>query len=466
MYQPICVPKRRGITAVLAMLFLVLFASLAIGFYAATNTSVIVAHNENSTAKSLLAAETGMDFVRFELSRISIPPNTPSEEVFTHVANHLKQHLESTRNLKPNTVAVTPTTITIPAEAGAYVTLENKGADFRATLELVGEEIRVRTVGRYSPAGSPSGDARLFHRAVQMDYQRQERPSNIFDYAVASRGGVVMRKGSVSATGGAASSIATVMSAREANPAVSVNGGAIGGDLHITAEGLASIGGGSVAGTRDASQILAEHTHVIPMPEFPEIETASFKPYAVNTYRGGSGVLKNVRIPANTNPKFTGGVTIQGILYIEVPNNIEFRGNVNLQGFIVFENKGSSSANSLNMSGNFSHMPLPPGPEFDSLRKIKGIAVLAPTAQMVISGSVDANLIGNVVLGSFANGGSADWTISQGSLITMDRSQDATVFNGKTVKFTSTGKYNLPSAGLLYSSRFWPRSSSYEEVKP
>ena len=83
---------------------------------------------------------------------------------------------------------------------------------------------------------------------------------------------------------------------------------------------------------------------------------------------------------------------------------------------------------------------------------------------MVISGSVDSYLLGNVILGTFSNGGSADWTIDKGSLVAMDQYSDAAVFNGKTVKFTATGQYNMPSAGLRYSSYFKPQGSTYDEV--
>jgi hypothetical protein len=145
---------------------------------------------------------------------------------------------------------------------------------------------------------------------------------------------------------------------------------------------------------------------------------------------------------------------------------VEFRGNVDLQGFIVFENKNTSAVNVVDMRGNFSQMPLPSGAEFDSLRAITGVSILAPTARMVISGSVDSYLLGNVILGTFANGGSADWTIDKGSVIAMDQISDAASFNGKTVKFTATGQYNMPSAGVRYSSYFKPQTSTYDEVKP
>jgi len=73
---------------------------------------------------------------------------------------------------------------------------------------------------------------------------------------------------------------------------------------------------------------------------------------------------------------------------------------------------------------------------------------------------------GQCDLGTFSNVGSADWTIDKGSVIAMDQASDAAVFNGKTVKFTATGQYNMPSAGVRYSSYFKPQTSTYDEVKP
>jgi hypothetical protein len=448
---------RRGVTALLAMIFLVLFATLAVGFYASTNQTAVVATNEKNGTISLTAAESGMDFIRYQLALIKVPPTTPPDQYFSYVADHLEAALEGSGNLGAQSVAVSSSSVTIPANPNAYIKADNNGADFRATLEKVGTNIRVKTTGRYINAVASN-------RAVQMDYQPTEVPTNIFGFAVASPGRVVMQKGSVTSTGGAAASIASILSAKTSTPAINISGGTIGGDLNITAPGLATVTGGSVGGTTILAQILNQHTHVVQQPEFPYVDTTYFKQFAVNTYSDGS-LLKNMRIPAGTNPKFTGGATIQGILYVESPNTVEFRGNVDLQGFIVFENKNSSAVNVIDMRGNFSQTPLPAGAEFDALRGIAGISMLAPAAKIVISGSVDSFLSGNVIVGGFNNGGSADWTIDKGSIIAMDTG-DAAVFNGKSVKFTATGQYNLPTAGLKYSSYFKPKGSTYDEVKP
>src|SRR5688572_17472469 len=225
-------PTRRGVVAVIAMLFLVLFASLAIGLYTAAATNAVVSTNEKNGTISLTAAESGMDFVRYQLARIRVPPTTPPDQVFSYVADHLRDALEDTGNLGTHKVAVTNDTVTIPGNPNAFIKVNSNGAEFRATLEKVGTDIRVKTTGHYINASASN-------RAVQMDYQPTAVNTTVYNYAVAAQGGVVMQKGTLGATGGADSTIASVMSAKSTAPAVRVSGGTIGGDLNITAPNLA-----------------------------------------------------------------------------------------------------------------------------------------------------------------------------------------------------------------------------------
>src|SRR3954470_19711876 len=90
--------KRRGVSAVLAMLFLVLFSSLAVGFYAAVNTSVQIAHNETYGRRALLAAESGMEFIRYQLSNIAVPQGTKPEDMWTVACTQLKSQMDRTAN--------------------------------------------------------------------------------------------------------------------------------------------------------------------------------------------------------------------------------------------------------------------------------------------------------------------------------------------------------------------------------
>jgi Tfp pilus assembly protein PilX len=452
--------SRRGIAAVLVMLYLSLFATLALGFYAGVTTSIRIARNDQHNAKALLAAESGLQFMRYHLANVSIAPD--STTVLNDLYTDLKARLEGTGNFANKTIALSGNTIAIPAESGAYVSLNaTDHTGFTASITEWNGNIVCTVTGR----GGAADDATsaVSARGVSLDFLRKPIPTTAFDYAVASKGRVAVLKGSITGIAGVSNdSIATIMSARGSSPAVSISGGAIGGDINIVGSGLASVTGGTVGGVSNASDILSNHTHVVPAPHFPVVDTAIFRQYATNIYTGGSS-LENVLIPANTNPTFTGNATIQGIMYIESPNTVTFRGNTTLQGFMVFENAGTVSENVIDMRGNFSQGTLPTGSEFDPLRTTTGIAILAPTASMTTSGSVDSTVRGNMILGTFLNSGSGNLQIDQGTLMTLDPGAAAT-FNGKNVTFTSTGKSNQPSQGLKYDEYYVPVDGSYREL--
>ena len=77
---------RRGIAAMLAMLFLVLISTLAVGFYGATTSSVQVVNNELRAGEALMAAESGMEFIRYHLKNVSVPYGTTQANLFAKLA--------------------------------------------------------------------------------------------------------------------------------------------------------------------------------------------------------------------------------------------------------------------------------------------------------------------------------------------------------------------------------------------
>jgi hypothetical protein len=441
------------------MLYLVLFSVLAVGFYAATNTSNQVTTNDANVARAFMASESGMDFMRRQLATVHVPPNTPPDQVLDALYAELQAKLDGTSNLGGHTIARSGNTILIPGEPDARVKLDSSGeASFRAVITDWAGEIVVKADGKY---GGTAGAG----RAISMDFTREEHTTSVFDYAVASKGQIMMSKGAVTSVAGVDPQIVTMMSGLPSDGAITVTGGTIGGELSVLEGITPTITGGSVAGETSISSIYAEHVNEVEPPEWPTFDTSVYAPYATNTW--GPGVpLVNVRIPAGTNKKFTGNQTIQGIMYIEAPASIEFQGNVNLQGFIVFENAGSGLTNRLTFSGNMTQSPLPNGSEFDALRATSGVAILAPTAAVKMTGSTDSYLRGNVITETFNFAGSADIQIDRGTLMAMSESSNAVVFNGKTVKFTATGKGNTPSIGVSYSTFFKPDPTSYQEVAP
>src|SRR5690242_9676391 len=66
--QLMCKPTgRKGITSVLAMMYMVLFSTLALGFFAASTMNSQIAKNERNEMQAQDAAESGMQFARYQL---------------------------------------------------------------------------------------------------------------------------------------------------------------------------------------------------------------------------------------------------------------------------------------------------------------------------------------------------------------------------------------------------------------
>jgi hypothetical protein len=451
--------NRRGITSVLAMLYLVLIATLAMGFYAATTMSSQISTNDERVARSYLAAESGMDFMRYHLAKVRIPPNTAPEDIVDRLYEDLITLLDDTGNMYGLTIGHSGNTISIPAEAGAMIPLDSRGhTAFRATITDWAGDIVVTVNGR---CGMQS-----VSRAIAMDFNLNELTATAFNNAIASKGQVIIKKGGVTTVAGVDPRIATVMSAKETTGAVTVEGGVVGGELRIVPGATAVVTGGTVAGSSIPSYIQQHHVKEGAAPEFPEIDTSVYAQYATNTYSSGAKTQQNIRIPAGTNPRFAGGDTVQGIMYIESPNTVTFRGNFNLDGFIVFENAGDGSMNVLDFRGGVNQSPLPDGPQFNELRATTGVAIMAPTAAVKLSGNSNSHLRGNLLVDTFYFDGSGDVLIDRGTVMAYNDGPQSVIFAGKTFYFTATGLGNTPNRIFTYSSHFVPDPSSYTELMP
>src|SRR5437667_9854570 len=88
---------RKGVASVLAMLYLVIFSTLAVGFYTAVTTSVQLAHNDERSMNALVSAEAGMQFMRYQLNLAHIPGSTPNNKVL----EELFKALNAAKALQP-----------------------------------------------------------------------------------------------------------------------------------------------------------------------------------------------------------------------------------------------------------------------------------------------------------------------------------------------------------------------------
>jgi hypothetical protein len=451
---------RRGLTALLAMLYLALIASLAVGFYASTNSAAMVTENEKRTNMALMSCESGLDFLRFHLSQLAIPHGQSETQRMQSLCTQLKSQLENTGNFGAKTITITGTTISIPSNPTEYVKLVPNGGEFRATITSMsaGEEgtIRVKITGRN--AGYES------KRAVQMNFVLNQNASKIFDYGLATKG-AISTAGSARIRGATDPSKGSILTTSTAANPVTINGKEVSGDISVAGGGTVTIGGGaSVGGTTDPAEI-ANHIHnSVEAPEFPTLDTDAFKVYATNVYSGGTTLI-NCRIPANTNPKFNAGVNIQGVLYIEAPNNITFGGSVNVHGVIVTQNNpiGNLSTNILNFTGNVTAQPVDTLPEsFGDLRKLTGSFLLAQGFQANFTGSF-GTINGAIIADKVSFTGAAGGTV-MGSIVCLSNNP-LNVSGTSDVIIASTGTSNYP-AGVYFSSFYKVLPGTYEEVKP
>jgi len=463
--------RRRAVTSMLAMLYLVLFAMLAVGFYASTNTAGQVSMNEQRRYRALGAAESGMDFARYQLFQVSIPPTTTADQVITQIYNDLAVQLNGTPNLGAKTVGIDllATTINIPSQANQYITLGSDGSKFHVTithpaLPAGNHSIIVKVTGAYSNSAIAGGDL----AAVQLTYDPLERPTNFFDIGMASKGTVTIdTKNPITGT---PASEASILSTSAANPPVTMLTGSISGDI-TDLNGLnPSIAAGvSVGGSAILADILANHVHHIDpanLPEFPTPDTSVFKKYATNIYVAGKPSYDNIIIPANMNPVISGPVVLRGVVYIQQPNAVKFSGNVTIQGVVVSDNSGIGTllTNTLTFQGaGNTHTgleTLPDLPQFHELRQMGGSFVIAPGYDVKVTGSFSA-ISGNIVGDRVNVQGSADLNIS-GSVVALKNTLTLGTNGVISLKASPSGLHT----GLRFSDRYVPTPSSYDEVKP
>ena len=470
------IPSRRGVASLLAMIYLLLFSVLAVGFYATANVASQVSYSEKRGVEALLAAESGMDFMRNALHQVDIPPDAVGNACLAEVCMDLEDLLNASGNLIGNRVDLNGNTIEVPVGRSNYISLGN-GMRFRAEVtrdtsqDAIPGGDRRRLVVKVIGAANTvtTGDRRA---AVRVSYTATERPTQFFDHGLSSKGAVSVLTGRM--VQGVPSSLASIMSFAPTNPPVTLNntgGGGVAGDIWVPTGTTPSVlAGMSVGGSTSNADIMANHVFRFDpadVPPMPVPNTSIFRPFATNTYVGGKPEYVNTIIPPNINPTFNGHTVIRGVLFVQQPNKVTFSGQVDVQGVIVSENSGMGTllTNVIIFSGNGGvKQGLETLPDDDprfpaALRALHGSLIIAPGFDVQMTGNFGA-LSGHIV----------------GDKVTISGSAAADI-NGAAVALKSTltlsGNSNLTfkpgtggHAGLRFEDRFVPSMATYEEIRP
>jgi hypothetical protein len=408
-----------------------------------------------------------MSFMRWELAQAVIPASTAQNQLLAVTANNLATQMNGTGNLGSGSMSVGyvagSNAIAIPSLQSQSIAVDSQGAGFRADISQSGALLVVK-VTAHDRTGSVS-------RAIQMNYQLVETPSSIFNYGMATKGALSLSggvlKGIPDATRGS-----YLSTTGATNTPLTMSGSAtVTGDVYFTNPNGAVSGSGSIAGTTDTTQ-WPQHIHAgTPAPEFPTVDPSPYVSYMNSTAMTiisastSATPLSNIRIKAGTNPSFSGGGTINGLIYIEAPNKVTFSGGTHITGVIVVSDPNeTTSTNAITFSGG----GVVQGPEnlpasYGALTTMTGVSVLAPNFGLTLTGG-SATFGGSVFAKSVSLSGGSGGSVS-GSVIAYGGA-NTTFSGGSGFTFTNVGSATIPTAGLHFSGRFTPIADSYSEPVP
>jgi hypothetical protein len=439
--------------SVIAMLYLTLFSTLAVGYYAATSVSNEVAHNDQEISKAMFAAESGLDFMRYQLSTVVIPGSAKQSDLLQHVYDGLSAQMDGTGNLGTATIGFSGGAIQVPAGNGTIKLAD--GSQFSATVTSVGADVRVQVAGRFNST--------QVSRHVQLDFRLAQNNSPIFDYGLATRGRITMT-GASFVKGATDAKRGSILSTWDATAtAINISTAIISGEVSLTNSGGAVTGSGTIGGTNVPAKWPIHKG--IGQPEFPSVDTSAFAQYLVGketviTGSTDAAYLKNIRIKKNANPNFSGGPTIEGVIYIEAPNKVLFSGGAHITGVIVVDNPDeATSTNSITIEkGGTLNGPENLSESFGELRNLTGAAILAPNFGLVMTGG-SATVGGTTIVKSLLLSGGSGGTFNGSLILTGNSTLSMSGGSGITISGPPAGSI----AGVKFSGSYQPLMETYLE---
>jgi hypothetical protein len=425
--------KNNGAVLILAMIFIVIFSSLAISFATMSGTNLQVAENQKKIDRARACAESGFDVIRYWMKKVTVPGTTSASQILNQIKTSLNAGIANV------TVSydASSSTITIPT-----VNLDSANASsFHATIKKPTADPNLFQIDVTGIYGSTE-------KTIRVNYLLDVQANTVFDFGVATKGPLSLT-GNVGITGASLSVDASVyIESLNSNLALSVIGSSeIAGDVSIV-NPIANVdlqGGQASIGGETGQAAITNHVDFgVPASNFPIPVTSPFASYATtdinsSTVTSAKATYENVRIVANTNPKFTKQITLKGVVYIETPNVVEFAGGVDVTGIIVGAGStdDNSGTNQLKFTGSVASHPITNLTEakFADIKKEKGTFIIAPGFNVsfggnftTLSGAIAGNGIqfhgnaGGTILGSVINYSNTQMTLSGNSDLYFNRS--------------------------------------------
>jgi len=377
-----------------------------------SGTNVQLASNQQKVDCALASAESGLEVMQYWLTRVTIPNSTIPSNYLSVIANTLQNDL-ATNSISNISLSYDGSTITVPS-----VTLASS-SDMRF-------EVTVRQLNDKTLQMDVTGRNSQIARTIRVDYYIEPYKNTIFNYGIATKGPLNMQ-GSPNVEGLNQSIEADVyIESANDNIALSMKGkSTIAGEVSI-ANPFAnpSVSNSSSIGGETGQDAIDKHITIGATPaDFPVPDPGAFENYVENIFDPAADTttnitLENIRIPAGTNPHFSGNVIIKGIVFIESPNIVQFTGNADVIGIIIGDGNLNSPSedNQIIFRGNVDSRSVSElGGEFGNIRQETGTFLLAPGFSASFGGSFET-LNGVIAASGIEFFGNAGGTIN-GSVI-------------------------------------------------
>ena len=459
--------NRRGVTMIIAMIFLAIFVSLSMSMLTMSSVNAKTASNHHTGGSALNSSLSGIEFMYNWLREVYMPGAVASNDRFEEILTYLQGDM-----------AAAGYTITGEYDYDHYPhelikiniasTMLNSAKGESFTVELVKtENLDIFEMNVYGTSGRIT-------RTSQIQYNFGTRANNVFDFGVATKGPLELSGNiELNGTNVAVQADVYIESASDSEALSIIGNSQIAGDVYITnPDGYADLQGGQASiGGETLPEALDHVTPGTPEMEFPVPEPSLFEHYIEYTFdpavddTSADATYTNTLIPADTNPHFSGTTTIYGILFIESPNIVTFTGNVDITGIIVGDGdlSDNSQTDKISILGNITSYPVSDlGEEFGDLRDETGTFLMAPGFGTEFGGSF-SSLSGAIASNGVTFSGNAGGTIN-GSVL--NYSDDPMVLSGNSDLFFNRSTDNEVPAGFGPEIILHPIPGTYEEIPP
>jgi len=405
------------------MIFVLIFSALAASIATFSSTNVQISNNQHRANQALASAQSGLEVMRYYLSGIRVPGNVLPDSRLQAVAAQLQSKLGSSgiTNIVSSYDALAKT-ITIPS----WLVDSESGQAFNVLIGYGNNGNNYDTVTMDVTGTSQTGTNQQISRKIRTSFNFATIGNTIFDFGIASKGPVQMH-GSVDVAGfNEAIEASVYIESEYSNLALEMIGkSSIAGEVSIVNSGAFVDISNSSSIYGEKGEAALQHVHIgVPPCDFPTPYPTNFQQYVTNTFDPKTDTtsnitLENIRIPAGTNPNFSGNVVIRGLAFIEAPNVVRFSGNAQITGILIGNGdlEYPAAENRIEFLGTVNSHGVEQLPDegFSKLKKEAGTFLLAPGFSICFGGNFET-INGVIAASSIEFFGNAGGTIN-GSVV-------------------------------------------------